>query len=140
MSVARAVARAPRRAPARRHVSRPIGRGERPAGGPAPARSPGRQATLSGALVRRPTALATLLLDRVDPAAPTARGGSDAGFALWLRTVLSPDDAAAFRAWARADPTAGRVIRRRFDQAADDGDFETLLRDTRRALAAPRRR
>ena len=123
-------------------MTRPVGQAKHRADGPAPARNPSRQATLSGTLIRRPTALAALLLDRVDPAATTARdaGRSDDDFALWLRTVLSPDDGAAFRACARARPAACRAIRRTFDQATDDGDFERLLRETRRALSIDRRR
>ena len=85
----------------------PAGRGNHRAGGPA---------TLRGDLVRRPTVLASLLLDRADPAlaetradaapvpAESGAGGSPADFALWLRLVLSPDEAALFRSWARANP------------------------------------
>ncbi len=88
--------------------------------------------------------LATLLLDRADPAAaadeaaPAATGGADADFALWLRVVLPPDEATRFRSWARANPAACRAIRRKFGQATGDDDFEALLRETRAALATNR--
>ncbi len=126
----------------------PAGRAKRRAGVSAPRNHTARQARLSGDLVRRPTVLATLLLDRADPAlaetnpdlapapAETAAGGSDIDFALWLRMVLSPDEAALFRSWARANPAPGRAIRRKFGRATDDDAFEALVRETRAALAS----
>jgi hypothetical protein len=127
-------------------VTPPAGRGKRRAGVPAPAIAAARQATLGGDLIRRPTVLAALLLDQADPAettvdpvpAPAAPGAgrSEPNFALWLRMVLSPDEAALFRSWARADPAAGRAIRRKFARATSDDDFEPLVCETRAALAA----
>ncbi len=128
----------------------PAGRDKRRAGAPARQSHVARQATLRGDLVRRPTVLATLLLDRADPAlaetsagaafvpAEPGAGGSNSDFALWLRMVLAPDEAALFRSWARANPVPGRAIRRKFGRATDDDEFEALVRETRAALATTR--
>ncbi len=117
-------------------MTSPAGRAKRRAGAPAPRSHAARQSRLSGDLVRRPTVLASLLLDRADPALAETTDPSDTDFALWLRMVLSPDEAALFRSWAGANPAPGRAIRRKFDRATDDDDFEALVRETRAALAA----
>ena len=129
-------------------AARPAERHQAMGGDAPPAR---RQAALSGALVQRPTVLAMLLSDQDDQLTteatidgqPAPEGGgaspSGAGFALWLRTVLSPEDGRLFQTWARAHARDHRNLRQRFAKATDDGDLEALLHDARAVLTAPSR-
>ena len=122
----------------------PAGQSQGMGGDVAPAR---RQAALSGDLVQRPTVLATLLSDQDDHLTTAATidgqpapedGGAapfGAGFALWLRTVLSPEDGRLFQTWARAHARDHRDLRQRFAKATDDGDLEALLHDTLAVVA-----
>lgn len=97
------------------------------------ARGRGR-ASLSASLVRRPGILAALLVDQVEPK-QSADPGSAGEFDLWLRFVLTPDEVARFRRWARGDHASCQFLRKRFRQARDDIDFEGLLEEVRSVLA-----
>ncbi len=92
-----------------------------------------RRASLSASLVRRPGILAALLLDQVEPK-QTADPGSIGEFDIWLRFVLTPDEAARFRRWARGDHAGCQFLRKRFRQARDDLDLEGLLGEVRSVL------
>jgi hypothetical protein len=93
-----------------------------------------RRASLSASLVRRPGILAALLLDQVEPK-QTTDPGSIGEFDLWLRFVLTPDEVAQFRRWARGDHASCQFLRKRFRQARDDLDLEGLLKEVRSVLA-----
>lgn len=98
------------------------------------ARGSRRRASLSASLVRRPGILAALLLDQVEPRR-TADPGAAGEFDLWLRFVLTPDEAALFRRWARGDHSGSQFLRKRFRQARDDLDLENLLSEVRLVLS-----
>lgn len=93
-----------------------------------------RRASLSASLVRRPGVLAALLLDQVEPKR-VVDPGSVGEFDLWLRFVLTPDEAARFRRWARGDHAGCQFLRKRFRQARDDLDLEGLLGEVQTVLA-----
>lgn len=92
-----------------------------------------RRASLSASLVRRPGILAALLLDQVEPKR-TADPGSVGEFDLWLRFVLTPDEVARFRRWARGDHAGCQFLRKRYRQARDDLDMEGLLAEVQTVL------
>jgi hypothetical protein len=98
------------------------------------ARGGRKRASLSASLVRRPGILAALLLDQVEPD-QTADPGSAGEFDLWLRFVLTPEEAVRFRRWARGDHSGSQFLRKRFRQAHDDLDLEGLLAEVRSVLA-----
>jgi len=98
------------------------------------ARAGRKRASLSASLVRRPGILAALLIDQVEPDR-SIESGSASEFDLWLRFVLTPDEGARFRRWARGDHTGSQFLRKRFRQARDDMDLEGLLVEVRSVLA-----
>lgn len=89
------------------------------------------RASLDATLLRRPALLAALLLDQISPELEPAVSSD---FELWLRFVLTPEEAAKFRRWLRADQAACRDLQKRFRQARDDADLEILLRRARMVL------
>lgn len=66
---------------------------------------------------------------------PRSKPDANDEFGLWVRFVLTPEDAALFRRWAEQDPMGLHDLRKCYRQARDEHDLEILLRNIQAKLA-----
>lgn len=89
-------------------------------------------ASLGAHLLRRTGILSTLLLDQIEP----DRQSLSDDFELWLRFVLTPEQAERFGRWSLVDLNGREEFKVRYQRTFDEVGVELLLRDVRRRLDA----